>query len=138
MKRFWTVAVTGSLLCLLAACGSSGNGKRAAGAPTPSATTSASSMSSMSSMPATPAKAGAATITIKNFSYTVPSSVAPGAKIAVTNNDAVAHTVTLKSAKIDVMVAGNGRASVTAPTKAGTYAITCDYHSNMHANLVVK
>jgi len=86
----------------------------------------------------TPAAAGAATITIKGFAYTVPASVTPGAKLSVTNNDGVAHTFTLKSAKVDVNVAANGKATVTAPTAPGSYAITCDFHPNMHGNLVVK
>lgn len=82
-------------------------------------------------------KTGTAII-IKNFAYTVPSSVAPNAKITVTNRDGVAHTVTMKAVNIDVVVQPGDKRTFNAPKSAGTYNITCDFHSFMHAKLVVK
>lgn len=92
----------------------------------------------MPSMSGTTTKAGGTTVTIKSFGYAVPASVTPGATLTVTNNDSVAHTFTLKSAHIDKKVAAGGRITVAAPKAAGTYGITCDYHPNMHSDLVVK
>ena len=78
------------------------------------------------------------TLTIDNFAFKLPSTVSPGEKLMITNKDGVAHTVTLSKAHIDVSVPANGKAMLTAPSKAGSYAITCDYHSNMHGTMDVK
>jgi plastocyanin len=122
------IAVTAiALSAVLAACGSSGS---------KSGNDESSSMPSMSMSTST--KAGGTTITMKSFTYTVPASVAPGATLTVTNDDSVAHTFTVKSAKIDKTVNGGAKVTITAPKSAGTYAITCDFHPNMHGNLVVK
>jgi plastocyanin len=73
---------------------------------------------------------------IKNFNYTIPATAKPGQKFTVRNDDSVAHTFTSGSA-FTVKVAGKGSASFTAPSKAGTYKITCDYHPAMHATMTV-
>lgn len=83
-------------------------------------------------------KAGGTSITIKGFAFSVPASVTAGAEVSVTTNDAVAHTVTLKTAKLDVKVAASGKATFTAPKSPGRYPITCDYHPTMQGSLVVK
>lgn len=123
---------TAGLAAVLAGCGSSnsqsGNAKHG-----PSAM---SSMSMSSSGPAT--KSDGSSITVKGFVFTVPASVAPGAKLSVINADSVAHTVTLKTAKLDVKIAASGKATLLAPKTPGTYPITCDYHPTMHGNLVVR
>lgn len=55
------------------------------------------------------------------------------------NKDGVAHTVTADSgAAFDVMVPASGSASITAPSKPGTYPFHCKYHGNMHGTLVVQ
>ncbi len=78
-------------------------------------------------------------ISIKDFMFSVPASVAPGAMIMITNNDNEAHTVTSKDGGFDVKVAGRGgTAQLTAPTKAGSYPLTCDFHANMSGTLVVR
>lgn len=78
-------------------------------------------------------------ITIKDFKYTVPASVAPGAKISVKNNDQVAHTVTADSGKAFDDMADPGKTTTfTAPMKPGSYKFHCTFHGNMHGTLVVK
>lgn len=78
-------------------------------------------------------------ITIKNFKYTSPASVAPGTKITVTNEDQTAHTVTADSGKaFDDMADPGSNSTFTAPAKAGTYQFHCNFHANMHGTLVVK
>jgi plastocyanin len=82
----------------------------------------------------------AASITIKDFAYGAPLTVAPGATVTVTNMDAAAHTVTAdKGQAFDAKVAGHGgTATFTAPSTAGTYPYHCTYHPEMHGTLTVK
>jgi len=134
-----------ALLVALTGCGSSTTtADSASGA---GATLSATSPSSTPAAPSgattgssAPEAAAPVLITIKDFKYTLPASVAPGAKIMVTNQDGQNHTVTSTpkgafQVKVD---GGGGTASFTAPTKPGSYAIVCDFHANMAATLVVK
>ena len=82
----------------------------------------------------------AATITIKDFAYGDPLTVAPGAAVTVTNMDTAAHTVTAdEGSAFDAQVKGSGgTATFTAPTKPGSYPYHCTYHPGMHGTLVVK
>jgi plastocyanin len=112
------LVLAGLLVCALAACGSSSSATH----------TSAPSGGSPGS-----------TITIKGFKYQVPSSVRPGQKLTVRNDDNVAHTVTATAGKtFDVKIAGSGSATLIAPSKAGSYTFTCTYHPYMHGTLVVR
>lgn len=71
--------------------------------------------------------------------FTVPASVPAGSAITITNTDNEAHTVTSKDGGFDVKVAGHGgTAQLTAPSKAGTYQLTCDFHANMRGTIVVQ
>lgn len=68
----------------------------------------------------------------------VPASVPAGVTIVITNSDNEAHTVTSKDGGFDVKIAGRGgTAMLTAPTKPGSYSLTCDFHANMKGTLVV-
>lgn len=83
------------------------------------------------------ASTGEVTLHIQNFMFgavTVPA----GAKVEVENEDSAPHTVNVNGAGIDVHVAPGGKATLTAPTKAGKYALTCDIHPSMHGSLVVS
>ncbi|NYJ06105.1 cupredoxin domain-containing protein [Petropleomorpha daqingensis] len=84
------------------------------------------------------AGAAAATITIKDFKYTTPTSVAPGVTINVNNEDSIAHTVTADSGNAFDDQANSGASSFTAPSKAGSYPFHCTFHPEMHGTLVVK
>ena len=49
------------------------------------------------------------------------------------------HTVTWDDGtSFDVSVDGGKTATITAPSKAGTYKFHCTIHSNMHATLTVQ
>jgi plastocyanin len=111
---------------LLGGCGSGGGGPAASSEPG-TATTGA----------LTP---GAPTITIKDFEYGAPLTVAPGAVVTVTNIDAAAHTVTAdQGTAFDVDVRGSGgTATFTAPSAPGSYSFYCTYHPSMHGTLIVK
>ena len=55
----------------------------------------------------------------------------------MSNQDSVAHTVKVNGTSIDVTVSGGGHATFTAPAKAGSYPLTCDFHASMHGTLTV-
>jgi plastocyanin len=70
--------------------------------------------------------------------FSVPASVAPGATITIKNADSQAHTVTSKAGGFDVKVDPKGTATLTAPSKPGSYPFVCSFHANMASTLVVK
>ena len=104
-----------------------------------SAPVSASSSGSGSGASPT-AGTAAGTITIKDFAYGDPLTVAPGATVAITNMDTAAHTVTAdEGSAFDAEVkGGGGTATFTAPTKPGSYPYHCTFHPGMHGTLIVK
>ncbi|WP_427174567.1 cupredoxin domain-containing protein [Arthrobacter sp. 92] len=100
-------------------------------------------MESSSVMPSTTeARPNSATtaITIKDFAFGTPITVAPGATVTVTNQDSADHTVTADQGQaFDAKVKGSGgTATFTAPSRPGTYAFHCTHHPNMHGTLTVK
>lgn len=116
---------------LVGGCAPGGGSSGASTAPGTSTTTAGAT---------TAGTAAAATITIKNFEYGAPVTVAPGAVVMVINMDSAAHTVTVdQGSAFDVNVAGSGgTATFTAPSAPGTYPYHCIYHPNMHGTLTVK
>ena len=61
-----------------------------------------------------------------------------GATVNIKNNDPFTHTVTSDDgSSFNVSVDGNKTATITAPTKAGTYKFHCNIHSFMHGTLTV-
>ena len=141
-RKITLLALVPALALGLTACGSSDRN------------TSSSASSSMSSMPmpsgsgatgqpsdpssSTSPVGAAAVISITDFAYKVPPSVAPGATITIKNGDSQAHTVTSKTGGFDVKVDPNGTATLTAPDKPGSYPFVCTFHANMTGRLVVK
>jgi plastocyanin len=125
---------TGALL--LAGCGGGSSG-------TPASGDSMSSMS-MGSSPTSRSTGGTtsgstATVTIKDFAFDGPPSVAPGTRVTVTNEDSEAHTLTADGAGgFDVKIDPGASATFTAPMKPGSYPYHCTYHSNMHGTLAVR
>ena len=136
-NRARTALVLATVLIGLSGCAGGG------GTPAP-ATTAGTSAPAASTAPGTgggAATAAAATITISNFAYEIPGSVAPGAEVKVINMDTAEHTVTADqdATLFDVEVKENGgTATFKAPPEPGTYAFHCTYHSNMHGSLTVK
>ena len=107
-----------------------------AAATTPS--TAGSATPGASTPSTTPAgTATGATITIRDFAYAVPASVHPGAALTVVNKDGEAHTVTVTGGS-KVVVQGGATATLRAPSKPGTYKLSCDFHGNMHGDLLVS
>lgn len=138
IKPALTALAAATLIVGLSGCGSSG---------TTASTTTANTSPSMSATPTSPgaatsasASAGqAAQITIKDYAFTVPPSVAPGAKVMVKNLDAVNHTVTSAAAgAFNVTAVAGATETFTAPSKPGSYLFKCTFHANMMGTLVVK
>ena len=80
--------------------------------------------------------AGAATITIKDFKYEIPSGLKAGEKVTITNGDKANHTFSDKDGKFDVKVDAGQTAEFTLPA-AGTYSIICKIHPSMSGELTV-
>jgi plastocyanin len=138
-RRLRTLAVGGLVLVALAACGSSGtSGGSASGTSTSAGGAATSSGGAAMSSGGSGAAAAAAVIAIKDFTFTTPASVSPGAKITVHNMDSVAHTVTADSGNAFDDQAGSGNSTFTAPSKPGTYPFHCSIHPEMHGTLVVQ
>jgi len=129
------IAIAAGLIVALTGCGAS---TTSAGSQAASTTSSTSLPSTTTTSAAAPTAAAAVVITIKDFKFTVPASVAPGSKITVKNQDGEAHTVTSATAgAFDVKADPGVTATFTAPTKAGSYPFVCKFHANMMGTLVV-
>lgn len=143
MKRTTPLGVlAATALLALSACGSSGSSTdtgQAGKSPSAAASDSGSASASGSPSDSSSAPSQSVVITIKDFKYSGPSSVPAGTKVTVKNGDGEAHTVTADSGgAFDVKVDGNGTATFTAPSKAGSYAFHCTFHSNMHGTLKIS
>ncbi|GAB2603550.1 hypothetical protein GCM10009696_06280 [Kocuria himachalensis] len=78
-------------------------------------------------------------ITIRDFQYELPDSVAPGVTVTVINEDAAPHTVTAANeGGFDAIAAAGETVTFTAPEVPGEYPIICTYHPQMSATLVVQ
>ncbi|MEC5182300.1 cupredoxin domain-containing protein [Arthrobacter sp. CG_A4] len=107
-------------------------GCAAGGSPAPSSSASQTATGSST--------AGATAITIKDFGYGAPVTVAPGATVTVANLDSAPHTVTADDGSaFDANVKGSGATTTfTSPSQTGTYTFHCTYHPNMRGTLTVK
>lgn len=105
----------------------------AAAAPTTEASTNGGGSSSADASPAEEA-----IITIADFEYQMPETIAPGAEVTVVNEDEAPHTVTADSdGDFDVEVGPGETVTFTAPETAGQYAVICTYHPQMSGTLVI-
>lgn len=121
------------VVLLLAACGSSSpSGSGGYGATGPSAT---------SASPAGPAAAAGGAVTMYTVAqYTLPPlTVAPGTTVQVTDGDDEPHTVTADDGAFDTgSFDKNHPGTFTAPSKPGTYAVSCTIHPSMHGTITVR
>lgn len=80
----------------------------------------------------------AATITIADFAYGDPLTVAPGALIRVVNEDSAEHDADAVDGTFDNDLLGQGEElTFNAPDEAGTYDLTCSNHPQMSGQLIV-
>lgn len=83
--------------------------------------------------------AGAVTVTIDDFAFTDPGTVAPGGTVTVTNVDGAPHTLTFRAGGADTGTLDTGEsATVAAPTVAGTHDFFCTIHPSMEGRIVVS
>ena len=134
MNRIVKLTVTAAAVALAVAACSSGN---AASPAATSAATTTSATSAATTTGATRAPAGSegsSAITIEDFKFGDPITVAPGAMVTVTNKDSSAHDVVSDDqGKFKTpLLNENETATFTAPTVPGTYKFSCSVHANMH------
>ncbi len=132
-KKLIAPAALACSACLLVAGCSSSPSSSYGSSPTPNP--SSSSAPPSHSAKATQA-ASSATLTISGFAFS-GLTVKPGQKVTVVNDDTAEHTVNVHGAGIDVTVPGSSEATFKAPTDPGDYALTCDFHPDMHGTLTV-
>ena len=107
---------------------------------TPPVVSASQSATTTPSSTATTTASGTA-LAIASFVYSPdPLTVAPGAKVTVTNSDSAEHTVTSDTkGQFGSDDAKQGKpVTFTAPTAPGTYKFHCQYHASMHGTLIVK
>jgi plastocyanin len=142
-RKITLLAVVPALVWGLSACGLATTDP---GASPSTSTTPSRSMPSTASTTTEPggesrsAPDGAeqAVISITDFEFTVPTSVAPGAQISIKNGDSQADTVTSKTCGFDIKVDPDGTTTFPAPSKPGSYPFVCSFDGNMTSTLVVK
>jgi len=82
---------------------------------------------------------GSPVITMQNTAFSVAGPVKAGATVNIKNNDSFTHTVTSDDGtSFNVSVDGGKTATITAPSKPGSYKFHCNIHSNMHDTLIVQ
>jgi len=80
----------------------------------------------------------AGTITIAEFAYGDPLTVAPGALIRVVNEDSAEHDADAEDGTFDTDLLAQGEElTFNAPDAEGTYALVCSNHSEMSGELIV-
>lgn len=81
-----------------------------------------------------------ATITIADFAYGDPLTVAPGATIMVINEDSAQHDVdAVDGESFETDLLGQGESlTFTAPMEPGSYDFTCSVHPQMLGTLTVE
>ena len=135
MTRLLRLLVAAALAVVaVAACSSSDDDPPAAAGstPAPSATSAPATGTSAPGGGEGTSNAAAAdggTITIKDFKYGEPLTVAPGARIEVANQDTARHDVVSDTGEFKTPLLGQGeKATFTAPTRPGTYKFSCSIH----------
>ncbi|CAN5285611.1 hypothetical protein BH20ACT5_BH20ACT5_16760 [soil metagenome] len=81
-----------------------------------------------------------ATITIADFAYGDPLTVAPGETITVINEDSAQHDVdAIDGESFETDLLGQGESlTFTAPMEPGSYEFTCSVHPQMLGTLIVE
>jgi plastocyanin len=120
-------AAAAAVAVVVAACGGSDDPDDSSAPPAAASSAAAATTSAPGGGEGT---AATAAITIKDFKYGDPLTVAPGTVITVTNEDTAGHDVVSDDAdKFKTPVLGKGEsATFTAPSEPGTYKFSCSLH----------
>lgn len=86
----------------------------------------------------TPAAKAAAVIDQQNLQF-IPAvvNVKVGESVLIKNSEAALHTGNINDKNVTGTMKQGAEVLWTA-TAAGTYEVTCDFHPNMHAKIVVQ
>jgi len=118
----------------IAACSSDDDSpSAAAGASAPAAPSASSAPASGTSAAGggegSSSAGGGGTITIRDFKFGAPLTVAPGATVEVENEDTAAHDVVADDGSFKTPSLGKDeQGTFTAPTRPGTYKFSCSLH----------
>ena len=78
-------------------------------------------------------------ITIADFAFGDPITVAAGSIVTVLNVDGAAHTLTARDGAFDTgTLRRDGTNGFDVPTDSGTYAFFCSIHPSMTGELIVE
>ena len=145
LRSFVSVLASALLAVGLTGCGSPADEADGPAASAPPSSASSESPGATSSESPTaeqspePADAEPVVITIEDFAFNGPASVAPGATIMVVNEDSSEHTLTSEADDFEeVILEGGADGTFTAPTEPGSYSYVCTYHPEMTGTLVVE
>ncbi len=123
-------------LLVLAGCGSD---DPASSADPPATTAAESGSESTGETETSEAAPAEATITIKDFAYGDPLTVAPGTTVTVVNEDSAPHNANDAGGAFMEPLLGQGEmATFMAPAEAGTYDLICTAHEQMSGELIVE
>ena len=125
MTRLLRLVVAAAAVAAVVAACSSGDSSSDTGAAAATATSSAAAPASGGT-----GSSATAAITIKDFTYGAPLTVAPGTTVTVTNQDVAGHDVVSDDeGKFRTPVLEQGESGTfTAPTAPGTYKFSCSVH----------
>ena len=133
MKRNVVGLAMVALLGLVACSGSGGGSATTTGG----SETTAGGGSGTTAAPAQEDGAGAATVSIIDFEFDAPASVAAGTEITVVNNGEATHTWTQPDGAFDTGQIAPGSSATVTIDEPGTYDYVCSIHSNMTGTIEV-
>ncbi len=131
------LAAAGIIACvpvLLAGCGSD----EPDDAGTAPGTDTGSSEETTESEETSQGETSGATITIVDFQYGDPLTVAPGTEVTVVNEDAAPHNANDAGGAFEQPLIDPGQSATFTAPEAGTYDLICTLHSNMSGQLIVE
>lgn len=133
------LAVAGLIACLpflLAGCGSDEPGTDPGTDP---GSTAAEDTGSGTVDEGSDGETAEATITIRDFAYGEPLTVAPGTEVTVVNEDSAPHNANDAGGAWEFELLDQGESTTfTAPDEAGTYDLICTAHPQMSGQLIVE
>jgi len=132
----WVVAI---VLFAVTGCSSADSTGSTGASEAPTAVESAEEAESPEQPETSAAPQKPAVITISDFEFDTPGSIAPGQPILVKNEDTSAHTVTAEGdGGFDVAIDAGATAKFTAPEESGEYPYFCTPHPFMKDTLVIE
>ena len=82
--------------------------------------------------------ASSPTISIENFDFAGPETIAAGVTLTVRNLDGAPHTLTFRAGDVDTgTLDGGATATITAPSAPGVHEFFCAVHPSMEGEITV-